>query len=232
MTKQWVLRRDDLMTRDDWARLRRWLRERVELAEARGAKTAIRNEAVVLTAVATGMRRSEIAALNVGDLRLHNESPFLIVRRGKGGKYREVPISPKFRAYLKRHLRFKESWGEPLDADAPLFVGARGRYTGNGLNRLFRKCCVAAEIRPLHIHSARHFLGSQLYGISKDLMLVRKVLGHSRVATTQVYVELKDSHLRESLDQYDVLLSGAIREPRANGAATKPRAIRLTGSGL
>ena len=210
MTKPWQLRRDDLMTREEWERLRHYLRERAELAERRRTRTPIRNEAVVVTAVAPGMRRAEIASLNVGDVRLSNQDPFVIVRRGKGDKYREIPISAKFRAFLKRYLRFKASWGESLRDDAPLFMGERGRYTGSGIYRLFRKCCVAAGIRPLRVHAARHFLGARLYELTKDLVLVRKVLGHSRIVTTQVYVELDDSQIREGLAMYDSILSGSL----------------------
>ena len=103
MPKTWRLKRDDLMTREEWLKLRRHLRERAELAERRRTRLAIRNEAIVVTAVATGMRRSELAGLDCGHLRLLNDNPFIVVRRGKGGKYR--PYTPAPRAgFLRKHV--------------------------------------------------------------------------------------------------------------------------------
>jgi len=227
VTKSWTLRRDDLMTREELLTLLRHLRERAELAERRRTKTAIRNEAIVMTAVATGLRRSEIAALDIGDLRLHNENPYLVVRHGKGDKYREVPLSSRFRAFLKRYLRIKEQWGEPLAADAVVFLGERGRYSGGGVARVFKKSCVDAGLRPsLHVHAARHFLGAQLYSLTKDLMLVKKILGHSRSATTDVYVQLEDANVRDGLTRYDALLSGAQRRAGSSSKPTRNQANR------
>jgi integrase len=164
--KTWTLSRDDLMTVPEWCQLRRHLRERAELAERRRTRTAIVNEAVIMTVVGTGLRRAELAALDVGDLRLKNELPYLVVKSGKGSKHREVPMSPRLRAFLKRFLRWKATWGEPVEAGSPLFAGQRGRLKGSGINRLFKRACIEAGVRPLHVHAARHFMGTNLDGMA------------------------------------------------------------------
>lgn len=219
MTKIWQPRRADQITPQEWLQLRTHLRER---AERRGARLAIRDEMIVLAAFYTGLRRSELAGLTVGDLNLKNEHPFIVVRRGKGEKFREVAIGPKLRALFKRFVRQKAAWGEALNDDAPLFLSERGAFSGSGIARVFRRACVEAGLRPYHIHLARHFFGANLYAATKDLRVVRVQLGHSRITTTQVYMDLRGEEAAEAVAQYEDFIG----TPRK----TKPKHAPQVGS--
>lgn len=190
MTKEWNLRRERLLSREDWTVLHRHLRDRAALAEQRGGRRAVKEYAIIMTAAFTGLRRSEIAALKRGDVHLRNSVPFIVVRRGKGGKFREVVISEELRRLLKRFTRKQDEWGEPAGAEDYVFLSQRGPYSGSGISRLFRKACKRAGITILGIHALRHWFGTQLHAATKDLRLVQKQLGHSRVTTTQVYVNV------------------------------------------
>jgi hypothetical protein len=159
-----------------------------------------------------------------------NEHPFIVVRRGKGGKHREVTIGPRFRAELKRFLRAKESWGEPLGAASPVFVSERGRFSGSGIARVFRRACVAAGLPPFNAHKARHFYGTQIFAATKDLRIVRKMLGHARITTTQTYMQLHDDEAADGLAAFEKYIAappaGAVR-PRAAARRSTPVEIEV-----
>lgn len=224
--KTWSLRRQDLLTGQEWAKLRASLNARAELAEMRGAWTAIQDRAICFVAVWTGLRRSELAALNRADLFLANERPYIVVRHGKGDKHREVIVSPDCRAFIKRFLKAKAERGAAAAEDAPLFVTQRGqRYTADGLYRVWRSACRFAGIPARKIHAARHYFATALYTATRDMRLVQKQLGHSRITTTQVYADLEDSEMLAGMSLLDKRLRmSATRQteerqvPRENAA--------------
>ena len=205
--KTWELHREDLMTREEWLKLRSHLQTKYDLAIARGSWTAIQDMVICFTAVYTGLRRMELAALSLGDLHLTNENPYIVVRHGKGDKFREVRITPATRAMLKSFLKMQ---GLSTDAapDRALFNSQRGRYTPNGIYRVWKTACAEAGIREVSIHKARHMYCSTLYATNKDPQFVRQQAGHSRITTTQVYIDIFDGDAGESLTLLDKALSG------------------------
>lgn len=205
--KTWQLRREDLLTQEEWRRLQAYLNREAELAEIRGTWTAIQDRAICFTAVWSGLRRAELAALKVGDLYLTNELPYIVVRSGKGGKSREVACSDRLRVLLKNFLRARNLDRE-RDADQYLFRPQRGdRYTPDGIYRVWKTACEAAGIPPRSIHKARHLYGQLVYESTKDLRFLQKQLGHSRITTTQVYVEISPSEVERNLELLDRALA-------------------------
>lgn len=200
--KTWGLRREDLMQPEDWKRFRVFLNAGHDLARSRNAYTAIQDRAVCLFAVYTGLRRSEISDLHLGDIFLTNENPYIIVRNGKGQKYREVLISSDCRIMLKSFLKVRRE--SKCNA---LFVPQRGeKYTGDGIYRVWKTAMKEAGLPPRSIHKARHYNGMMLYSSSKDIRFVQKQLGHSRITTSQVYVDITAEDAKENLESLDKAL--------------------------
>jgi integrase len=203
IVKTWELSREDLMTPEEWGRLRSHLEREAQLAEVRRTWTAIQDRAICYAAVWSGLRRAELAALNVGDLFLKNDRPYLVVRHGKGDKYRSVAISPSLRVLLKRFLAAR-GLDRDRDAALALFRPQRGeRYTADGIYRVWKTACKEAGIPPRSIHKARHLFGQVLYEATEDLRFVQKQLGHSRITTTQVYVEISAAKAEKNLKLFD-----------------------------
>ena len=228
--KSWSLRREDLLEPREWARLRASLNSAAEVAERRRTWTAIQARAICFIAAWTGLRREELARLNVGDLRLTNDRPFLIVRRGKGGAYREVILSPDARRFLKRYLRAKDEYGEPVGPRSAVFRPQRGdRYTPDGIYRVWKAACCRAGLPPRSIHKARHLFASALYAVTKDLRLVQKQLGHERITTTTVYADVFDEDALAGMKALDKALrtlpvppkNGRVRASRGRNPAGK-----------
>lgn len=206
--KTWELRRTDLMTPQEWTKLRRHLDATAELAELRGTWTAIQDRVICFAAVWSGLRRAELAALQIKDLYLANDQPFLVVQNGKGGKRREVLISQTFRAQLKAFLRARGIEDRDAAAELYLFKPQRGVcYTADGIYRVWKTACSEAGIPPRSIHKARHLFGLKLYESTKDPRFVQKQLGHARMATTQVYIEIADEAASQNLKLFDRALA-------------------------
>jgi len=205
--KTWALHREDLMTREEWLKLRSHLQAKYDLAVARDTWTAVQDLVICFTAIYTGLRRMELAGLRLGDLHLTNENPFIVVRHGKGDKFREVVISPSTRAMLKSFLRSQHV--TPEDApDRFLFVPQRGEhYTPDGIYRVWKTACREAGIREVSIHKARHLYCTTLYAVKKDARFVQRQAGHTRLTTTQVYIDITDVDANENLVLLDKALT-------------------------
>jgi len=147
----------------------------------------------------SGLRLSELAALDVRDIDWHER--ILTVRSGKGGKARVLPIGGKAVKALVDWLGFRRPIAK---ADETALVGsnAGARLGQRGIQlRLVRWCQVKGIAEPSHPHMLRHSFASHLLEASQDLRAVQELLGHSNISTTQIYTHLDFQHLAEIYDK-------------------------------
>ena len=147
------------------------------IADAFGRADADVQLMLMLGALA-GLRRAEIAGLDMCDVHLDAVPPVLVVREGKGGKDRIVPLHPT----LQRMLRGRRS-GFLFPARTP-----RGHAHPDAIGVALAKALSTPE-RHLTAHSLRHYFGTEAARNSHgNLLLVGALLGHASPATTQGYV--------------------------------------------
>lgn len=148
-----------------------------------------RDHALLLLALQTGLRASEILGLTPGDLHL---GPGAYVGcRGKGRKARVTPLTTAVAGALRAWLG--ERGGAAAD---PLFPTRTGRPLGrDGLERLLAKCLARAvaacpSLRAKHVtpHVLRHTAAMRLLEAGVDTSVIALWLGHERVETTQIYL--------------------------------------------
>lgn len=160
---------------------------RVQVERIRRSYRSTRERVVVELGVVAGLRRAELAALRVEDLDL--EALVVLVRRGKGGRRRVVPITVEVAAAVRAYLL------ETGHRGGPLIRAARDPSTGIGpqavwelVDRVLRRAEVKVEAHDgVSVHALRHTAGTRAHELTGDLVLVRDFLGHSSVATTQRY---------------------------------------------
>lgn len=147
----------------------------------------------------SGLRLSELNALDIVDLDLHDRS--LWVRSGKGGKSRVLPIGGKAVSALQRWLEVRSKF-DRLE-DGALFVTARGRRLGQRSIelRLAQWCKKKGLQAHVHPHMLRHSFASHMLESSQDLRAVQELLGHSNIGTTQIYTHLDFQHLADVYDK-------------------------------
>ncbi len=119
-----------------------------------------------------GLRRTEITKIRKKDINL-DKGTMLI--QGKGDKQRIIPIHPKLRLEIKKYI-------EPLDSEEQLF-SLVPRMINDILNKYSKR--IGSHIYP---HLMRHTFAAHLYKETKNIWLVSKMLGHSKIETTVKYL--------------------------------------------
>lgn len=159
----------------------------------------VRDQAMWELLYSSGLRLSELVALDVGDLCL--DRALVRVCAGKGGKERVLPVGRCAREAIGAWLDIRERWAAPQER--ALFVNCRGkRMSGRGVQlRLTQWGRRLGFGRPLHPHLMRHSFASHLLEASGDLRAVQELLGHADIATTQIYTHLDFQYLAKVYDQ-------------------------------
>jgi integrase/recombinase XerC len=165
-----------------------------------GDPLALRDRLIVEMLYATGIRVSELCGLDIDDI----DTPRRLLRvLGKGNKQRTVPFGEPAQAALEVWL----SDGRPAlatpDSGPALLLGARGRRLDPRQARTVVHQTIAAvdgapDIGP---HGLRHSAATHLLEGGADLRVVQELLGHSTLATTQLYTHVTVARLRAVHDQ-------------------------------
>jgi integrase/recombinase XerD len=155
-----------------------------------------RDRALLSIGYGCGLRRDEIVKLNVTDVLLHKG--MLIVRDGKGGKHREIPISNAIVKDLKEYVVYErqtyfnhnERYTNPA-----FFVNGRGlRMTGNKLNDRLKYLVQLTENKTLikkeiTLHCLRHSIATHLIDNGANIEFVQHFLGHAGIDTSHLYAK-------------------------------------------
>ncbi|SDR72959.1 site-specific tyrosine recombinase XerD [Gramella sp. MAR_2010_147] len=161
-----------------------------------------RNRAIIETLYGCGLRVSELINLKISDLFF--QEGFIKVT-GKGDKQRFVPISEytvKFINIYKNEVRNHQDI-KPEATDT-LFLNRRG----NGLTRamiftIVKRLTEVAGIRKkISPHTFRHSFATHLLENGADLRAIQQMLGHESITTTEVYVHVDRSHLKEVMEEF------------------------------
>ena len=195
---------------DDYRQLRRHVADQRALGLATGRKLTVRNALIVETLLGTGLRRAELAALQLRDLRLARGQREVVVRHGKGDLRRLVHISTELAGLLREWLAFRERAGWRDDDEAPVFPSTRtGAHIDlSAINRIWNATVAAAGLHRhpgTGPHTARHARGSRLYAATKDLRLVQDELGHADPSTTMIYTHVATEEKLAAADAADAL---------------------------
>lgn len=159
------------------------------------APLGARDGAILELLYATGVRVSELTALDFDDLDL-GEAVMRVM--GKGRKERMVPVGSKavaaVRAYLRRRGELEPRPGSGGDA---LFLNFRGtrlnvRSVRRIVNRYIHECAIMRKVSP---HTLRHSFATHLLDAGADLRSIQELLGHASLSTTQRYTHVSTERL-------------------------------------
>ncbi len=165
----------------------------------RAAKTGtwygIRNHTILATFLDTGLRLSELINLNVEDVDLHSQS--IRVKNGKGSKDREVFVG---RMSARSLRRWAEVRSYSLTTDAYFSTRDGRRLDKRNVARIIERISVRASMgeRRIHPHLLRHTFATHYIKNGGDAFSLQRILGHSDIKTTMIYVNLAGSDLRDA----------------------------------
>ncbi len=170
----------------------------IDLSKAEGE----RNRAIIETLYGCGLRVSELTHLQLSDL--YFEEGFIKVT-GKGDKQRFVPISDyniKYINIYKDEVRLHQKI-KPEASDT-LFLNRRGGQLTRAMiftiiRQLAEKANIKKKISP---HTFRHSFATHLLENGADLRAIQQMLGHESITTTEIYMHVDRTYLREVLEKY------------------------------
>lgn len=171
----------------DQSELRKLLKE----VEIRGN---LRDRLIVEMLSRSGLRVSELVGLTVQDVRLSDRKGSVVVRNGKGGKRRVVPLKSEIRALVAEYLQKHKPTHH-------IFMGQRGALKQIAINNIIEKYSKKAGVS-CNPHALRHtFAYSYLRHHNGDIVGLAQILGHSNIQTTAIYVQHSLESLLERVEQ-------------------------------
>ncbi len=165
----------------------------------------LRDRAIMELLFSSGMRVSELVGLNRDQINLKRRE-FMV--RGKGQKDRPIFVSPEAAKWVEHYLSKRD------DTAKPLFVRYSGQkrvdLTGNfhrltvrSVQRSIARAALLAGItKHVSPHTLRHSFATDLLMNGADLRSVQALLGHSNIATTQIYTHVTDPHLKSVHEKF------------------------------
>jgi integrase/recombinase XerD len=191
--------------------------ERVMAVVDLGSPLGWRDRAMLEVLYATGVRRMELARLELGDV--DAERGVVLIREGKGGKDRMIPLGSRALYWVQQyqeHGREALAWNE---LDKTLFLGNEGKpLSPLWLSTVIAKRVDAAELgKRGGCHLFRHTMATLMLEGGADIRFIQAMLGHAEISTTQIYTEVA---IRQLQRVHAATHPGASRRVRGDGAST------------
>lgn len=155
---------------------------------------SIRDAAIVELIYSSGLRRSEVCGINLGDIDFTKQT---VRVTGKGNKQRIVPVGANAVAAIERYLTVRSHWHHITDP-AALFLLTNGkRITPRMIYYIVRKYfSTGTDGSTIHPHTLRHSFATHLLDRGAELRAVQEMLGHSSLETTQQYTHVTIDRLK------------------------------------
>lgn len=154
-----------------------------------------RNFTLISMYVLSGLRKSELLKLRYSDIDI--EGRVIMVRQGKGKKDRMIPMSFTLISRVQEYLKYRKKLGKTC----PEFFTSYNRnsgFTEHGLQHLVRLIRKASGVR-FTIHQLRHTFATQMLEGGCDIQSLSRMMGHSEISTTAIYLSVSDEHLKKQI---------------------------------
>ena len=180
--------------------------EAVSLLEAVMAdtesKTTVRDYAIITLFLNTGMRLSELVGLNLDSFDSELRSVKVL---GKGNKERVVYLNDAARGALEEYIKVRLDPRYIRTSDKAFFLsGRQTRISNKTVQWMVQKYLTVAGLgqRKLSVHKLRHTAATLMYQTGKvDIRVLKDILGHEQLNTTQIYTHVVDRNLEDAMDR-------------------------------
>jgi len=169
-------------------------------ANEEGTPQSLRDWAIVETLYGSGIRVSELVGLDVGDVD-QNRNTLRVI--GKGDKERVVPIGTPALNAINKWLKEGHVALQNENSDNALFIGSRGKRIDQRVVReiVYEAVQSLGNNKKLGPHALRHSAATHLLEGGADLRTVQEILGHSSLATTQIYTHVTQDRIKKAYEQ-------------------------------
>lgn len=187
-----------------------------------GSYLGLRDRAILELFYSSGLRVSELVALDRSDLDMRS---FKIVVMGKGSKERVVPITSRAFSWVERYLQSQERHMHtedhlPQKDGRALFLNHVGeRITTRSVARILKSCVERAGlVKKITPHTLRHSIATHLLERGMDIKIIQRLLGHATPSTTAIYAKVGDALRQHAYLQAHPL---ALKKIRADQSESK-----------
>ena len=176
------------------------------LAQSFYGEYEVRNRTLFLLGLNIGTRISELLALNVGDVWQYGKPVAILELRKaitKGKKTRQIPLNDQAKEVITEFIRWKESQGEDLSLNAPLFTSRKGngRLSRIQAHMILKESFQASECSgKVSTHSLRKSFAKALLVSGNNLRAIQILLGHTSLATTEKYLAVSPDVLSQAVN--------------------------------
>ena len=161
--------------------------------------TGVRNHAVFVTLLDTGLRASEVASITLGNLNLKDG---YIKVMGKGAKERVVPIGEYIRVILWSYIDNVRSKPTTQNCDNLFLSHASKSITVNTVKLIFSRLAKSSGVKRLHAHLCRHTFAINYLMNGGDIFSLREILGHTTLEMVNHYVHFTSSQITAQHRKY------------------------------
>lgn len=159
----------------------------------------VRDVAIHILFEATGVRKSELTSLNVGDVDFRSGQRFIHIKNGKRDGYRWIPISKRYAMYMRIYVEFLKEQGMS-GPECPLFPREDGkRLSGNRVHRMIRERGQKIGVHA-YPHAKRHGYVTEAIEDGMPIETVQTLAGHANINQTAEYTHLSSKHLMRQID--------------------------------
>lgn len=168
------------------------------IEEEKNEKRRARDMAICRLMSGAGLRESEVANLNIGDISLEHRMEDVTVRKGKGDKLRYVPLNKDVIEALEEWLKHRNV----TDPREPLFISQKknNRITGRSIYNIVSKYAKKAGLEDISPHNLRHTFCKTLIDQGIGIERVAYLAGHENIETTRIYTLPSEQDLRKAVD--------------------------------
>lgn len=131
-----------------------------------------------------GLRASELCDIEIDDIEMTDRKGLLVIRQGKGSKYRTIPLNANARHAVSSYLRAR-----PKTASTKVLLGERGNLKREAVYRIVKKYADLAGIEKVSPHTLRHQFCKSLLDKGVDIVTVANLAGHRDINTTAIYTQ-------------------------------------------
>jgi len=180
------------------------------VSQSFSGKYAVRDRCFFLLGVNIGARVSELTALKVGDVWQHSRPVDILTLRKdtvKGKKESHfVPFNATAKAVITELIEWKDIQGEDISPDSYLFASRKGggRLSRVQAHRILKTAYELASLTgKVTTHSMRKTVANTVYSSTGDLYVVKEILGHQSLSTTQKYLGVGFDKLQDAMESLD-----------------------------
>jgi site-specific recombinase XerD len=158
-----------------------------------GTSLGARDRAIIELLYGSGIRRAELAGLNLDDVDLGARVAMVT---GKGNKRRMVPLTEAAAHAMQSYLHQR-----PASSDRAFFLSNRNARLGlRQVWKIVKDYAVKSGVDRATTHAMRHSFATHFIEGGGDLSSLQRLLGHANIATTQIYIDQSIAHLRKAFD--------------------------------